>query len=57
MNIKSVTTDKNRVHESKEKQERRDMNIIEQNKEKVNGVLKTFDRMIVNGYRLYYDRL
>ena len=33
----------------KEKQERHDMNIIEQNKEKVNGVLKIFDRMIVNG--------
>jgi len=28
------------------------MNIIEQNKEKVNGVLKTFDRMIINGYIL-----
>lgn len=28
------------------------MNIIEQNKEKINGVLETFDRMIVNGYLL-----
>ena len=28
------------------------MNIIEQNKEKVNGILKTFDRMKVNGYIL-----
>lgn len=26
------------------------MNIIEQNKEKINGTLETFDRMIVNGY-------
>lgn len=28
------------------------MNIIEQNKEKINGVLETFDRMIINGYLL-----
>ena len=28
------------------------MNIIEQNKEKINGILSTFDRMIVNGYIL-----
>ena len=28
------------------------MNIIEQNKEKINGILETFDRMIVNGYLL-----
>ena len=28
------------------------MNIIEQNKEKINGVLATFDRMIINGYLL-----
>lgn len=28
------------------------MNIIEQNKEKINGILATFDRMIVNGYIL-----
>ena len=28
------------------------MNILEQNKEKINGVLETFDRMIVNGYLL-----
>ena len=28
------------------------MNIIEQNKEKINGILKTFDRMIINGYLL-----
>ena len=28
------------------------MNIIEQNKEKINGILKTFDRMIINGYQL-----
>ena len=28
------------------------MNIIEQNKEKINGVLETFDRMIINGYFL-----
>ena len=26
------------------------MNIIEQNKEKINGILSTFDRMIINGY-------
>ncbi len=26
------------------------MNILEQNKEKINGVLETFDRMIINGY-------
>lgn len=26
------------------------MNIIEQNKEKINGILETFDRMIINGY-------
>ena len=26
------------------------MNIIEQNKEKINGVFETFDRMIINGY-------
>ena len=29
-----------------------DVNIIEQNKEKINGVLSTFDRMIINGYIL-----
>lgn len=28
------------------------MNIIEQNKEKINGTLETFDRMIINGYLL-----
>ena len=28
------------------------MNIIEQNKEKINGILETFDRMIINGYSL-----
>ncbi len=28
------------------------MNIIEQNEEKINGTLETFDRMIVNGYLL-----
>lgn len=28
------------------------MNILEQNKEKINGILETFDRMIVNGYLL-----
>jgi len=28
------------------------MNILEQNKEKINGVLETFDRMIINGYLL-----
>lgn len=28
------------------------MNILEQNKEKINGVLETFDRMIINGYSL-----
>ena len=28
------------------------MNIIEQNKEKINGILSTFDRMIINGYLL-----
>ena len=28
------------------------MNIIEQKKEKINGILSTFDRMIVNGYLL-----
>ncbi|MDE5553267.1 MAG: hypothetical protein K2I67_01825 [Malacoplasma sp.] len=28
------------------------MNIIEQNSEKINGVLETFDRMIINGYLL-----
>lgn len=28
------------------------MNIIEQNKEKINGKLETFDRMIINGYLL-----
>ena len=28
------------------------MNIIEQNKEKINGVFETFDRMIINGYIL-----
>lgn len=28
------------------------MNIIEQNKGKVNGILETFDRMIINGYLL-----
>ena len=26
------------------------MNIIEQNKEKINGIFETFDRMIINGY-------
>ena len=26
------------------------MNILEQNKEKINGVFETFDRMIINGY-------
>lgn len=26
------------------------MNIIEQNKEKINGILETFDRIIINGY-------
>ena len=26
------------------------MNIIEQNKEKINGIFQTFDRMIINGY-------
>lgn len=25
------------------------MNILEQNKEKINGKLETFDRMIING--------
>lgn len=28
------------------------MNIIEQNKDKINGVFETFDRMIINGYLL-----
>ena len=28
------------------------MNIIEQNKKKINGILETFDRMIINGYIL-----
>ena len=28
------------------------MNIIQQNKEKINGILETFDRMIINGYLL-----
>lgn len=28
------------------------MNIIEQNKKKINGILETFDRMIINGYLL-----
>ncbi len=28
------------------------MNILEQNKNKINGILETFDRMIVNGYLL-----
>ena len=28
------------------------MNIIEQNREKINGVFETFDRMIINGYIL-----
>ena len=28
------------------------MNIIEQNKEKINGILEIFDRMIINGYSL-----
>ena len=28
------------------------MNIIEQNKDKINGILETFDRMIINGYLL-----
>ena len=28
------------------------MNIIEQNKEKINGIFETFDRMIINGYLL-----
>lgn len=28
------------------------MNIIKQNEEKINGVLETFDRMIINGYLL-----
>lgn len=28
------------------------MNIIEQNKGKINGILETFDRMIINGYLL-----
>ena len=28
------------------------MNIIEQNKEKINGILSTFDRMLINGYIL-----
>lgn len=29
-----------------------DMNIIEQNEEKINGTFETFDRMIINGYVL-----
>ncbi len=28
------------------------MNILEQNKEKINSTLETFDRMIINGYLL-----
>ena len=28
------------------------MNIVEQNKEKINGILETFDRVIINGYLL-----
>lgn len=28
------------------------MNILEQNQEKINGILETFDRMIINGYLL-----
>ena len=28
------------------------MNIIKQNKRKINGILETFDRMIINGYSL-----
>ena len=28
------------------------MNIIQQNEEKINGILETFDRMIINGYLL-----
>ena len=28
------------------------MNILEQNKEKINGILETFDRIIINGYIL-----
>ena len=30
------------------------MNILEQNKEKINGILETFDRMIINGYILQF---
>ena len=28
------------------------INILKQNKEKINGILETFDRMIINGYLL-----
>ena len=30
------------------------MNIIKQNEEKINGVLETFDRMIINGSRVLH---
>ena len=32
------------------------MNIIEQNKEKINGILETFDRMIINGLLLSHRK-
>ncbi len=32
------------------------MNILEQNKDKINGILSTFDRVIVNGYILQLQR-
>lgn len=32
------------------------MNIIEQNNQKINGILQTFDRMIINGYILQLQR-
>lgn len=32
------------------------MNILKQNEEKINGILETFDRMIVNGYILQLQR-
>jgi hypothetical protein len=45
-----VTTDQRRSHQYNKGKECLDVNIIEKFDDKINGVLQTFDRMLINGY-------
>ena len=48
--MKSVTTNQWRSHQCKKTRSMLDMNIIEKFHDKINGVLETFDRVLINGY-------